>query len=152
MKHKGKAKAAFHRMMLRALGIYWVLGLLLIMVSHFLFPGILMIGVMALTGLLIGFGLMLFVWVYCKIKGWGKRDGEGRLSLGPAIKQAAWALLMPVIILGGIYGGIFTPTEASAVAVVYALFVGMVVYREIKPSDLIPILKKSAISSSVSVR
>jgi tripartite ATP-independent transporter DctM subunit len=100
-------------------------------------------------GLLIGFGLMLFVWVYCKIKGWGKRDGEGRLSIGPAIRQAAWALLMPVIILGGIYGGIFTPTEASAVAVVYALVVGMVVYREIKPSDLIPILKKSAISSSV---
>jgi len=69
--------------------------------------------------------------------------------LWPAIKQAAWALLMPVIILGGIYGGIFTPTEASAVAVVYALFVGMVVYREIKPRDLLPILKKSAISSSV---
>jgi tripartite ATP-independent transporter DctM subunit len=54
-----------------------------------------------------------------------------------------------VIILGGIYGGIFTPTEASAVAVVYALVVGMVIYREIKPSDLLPILKKSAISSSV---
>jgi C4-dicarboxylate transporter DctM subunit len=47
--------------------------------------------------------------------------------------QASWALLMPVIILGGIYGGIFTPTEASAVAVFYALFVGLVIYREIKP-------------------
>lgn len=57
VKHKGKAKAAFHRMMLRALGIYWVLGLLLIMVSRFLFPGILMTGVIVLTGLLIGFAL-----------------------------------------------------------------------------------------------
>jgi tripartite ATP-independent transporter DctM subunit len=100
-------------------------------------------------GLLIGAALMLFVWVYCKIKGWGKQDGDGRLGFGTATRKAAWALLMPVIILGGIYGGIFTPTEASAVAVVYALVVGMVVYREIKPADLIPILKKSAISSSV---
>ena len=43
--------------------------------------------------------------------------------------RAAYALMMPVIILGGIYGGVFTPTEASAVAVIYALFVGMVVCR-----------------------
>jgi tripartite ATP-independent transporter DctM subunit len=100
-------------------------------------------------GLLIGGALMLFVWVYCKFKGWGKQDGDGRLGFGTATRKAAWALLMPVIILGGIYGGIFTPTEASAVAVVYALVVGMVIYREIRPADLIPILKKSAISSSV---
>jgi tripartite ATP-independent transporter DctM subunit len=100
-------------------------------------------------GLLIGGALMLFVWVYCKFKGWGRQDGDGRLGFGTATRRAAWALLMPVIILGGIYGGIFTPTEASAVAVVYALVVGMVIYREIRPADLIPILKKSAISSSV---
>jgi tripartite ATP-independent transporter DctM subunit len=57
--------------------------------------------------------------------------------------------MMPVIILGGIYGGIFTPTEASAVAVFYALVVGMLVYREIGVADLYRILKKSVISSSV---
>ena len=56
---------------------------------------------------------------------------------------------MPVIILGGIYGGIFTPTEASAVAVFYALIVGMVIYREIKPAQLYAVLKKSVMSSSV---
>jgi C4-dicarboxylate transporter, DctM subunit len=100
-------------------------------------------------GLFIGLSLMLFVWVYCRIKGWGKRDGDDRLSIGRATLKAAWALLMPVIILGGIYGGIFTPTEASAVAVFYALMVGMVIYREIKPSDLLNILRKSAISSAV---
>ena len=100
-------------------------------------------------GLLIGGALMAFVWIYCKIKGWGRNDGDGRLGFGTATLKAAWALAMPVIILGGIYGGIFTPTEASAVAVVYALVVGMVIYREIKPADLLPILKKSAISSSV---
>ena len=53
-------------------------------------------------------------------------------AVGTATRQAGWALLMPVIILGGIYGGIFTPTEASAVAVFYALVVGMFIYREIE--------------------
>ena len=100
-------------------------------------------------GLFIGLALMLFVYVYCKLKGWGKDDGEGRLSLGKAAWQAGWALMMPGIILGGIYGGIFTPTEASAVAVFYALVVGMLIYREIKPSDLPRILRKSVISSAV---
>lgn len=100
-------------------------------------------------GLLIGGALMLFVWLYCKWKGWGKHDGEGRLSFGRATWQAGWALLMPVIILGGIYGGIFTPTEASAVAVFYALVVGMVIYREIGVKDLYAILRKSVVSSAV---
>ncbi len=100
-------------------------------------------------GLLIGGALMLFVWVYCKIKGWGKTDGEGRLSFGKATWQAGWALMMPVIILGGIYGGVFTPTEASAVAVFYALVVGIFIYREIKLRDLHRILYKSVMSSAV---
>lgn len=100
-------------------------------------------------GLLIGGALMLFVHLYCRWKGWGKHDGDGRLSFGKATWQAGWALLMPVIILGGIYGGIFTPTEASAVAVFYALVVGVVIYREIKPADLYVILRKSVLSSAV---
>ena len=100
-------------------------------------------------GLLIGAALMLFVWVWCKYKGWGKNDGEGRLKFFPATLQAGWALLMPVIILGGIYGGIFTPTEASAVAVFYALVVGLVIYREITVANLYAILRKSVISSAV---
>ena len=100
-------------------------------------------------GIFIGISLMVFVHLYCRWKGWGKNDGDGRLSVGRATIQAAWALLMPVIILGGIYGGVFTPTEAAAVAVFYALFVGMVVYGEIKPRNLFPILKKSVVSSAV---
>jgi C4-dicarboxylate transporter, DctM subunit len=100
-------------------------------------------------GILIGLALMLYVYVYCRIKGYGKNDGDGRLSFGKASWQAGWALMMPVIILGGIYGGVFTPTEASAVAVFYALIVGMLIYREIKLSDLYKILKKSVISSAV---
>ena len=100
-------------------------------------------------GLFIGCSLMLFGWVYCKWKGWGKNDGEGRLPVGKATWQAGWALMMPVVILGGIYGGIFTPTEAAAVSVFYALLVGTVIYREIGLKDLYSILRKSVISSAV---
>ena len=100
-------------------------------------------------GVLISGALMLFVWAWGKGKGWGKNDGEGRLGVFAATRQAFWALLMPVIILGGIYGGVFTPTEASAIAVLYALIVGVLIYREIKPRDLLPVLRRSVISSSV---
>ena len=100
-------------------------------------------------GILISGALMVFVWIYCKWKGWGKNDGDGRLGFWTATRKAAWALLMPVIILGGIYGGVLTPTEASAVAVLYALIVGMLIYREIGLKDLAAVLRKSVISSAV---
>jgi tripartite ATP-independent transporter DctM subunit len=92
---------------------------------------------------------MFFVWAWCKFRGWGKQDGDNRLPFGRALAQAGWALMMPVIILGGIYGGVFTPTEASAVAVFYALFVGIVIYREISIRQLYAILRKSVMSSAV---
>ena len=100
-------------------------------------------------GLLISGALMLFVYLYCRFKGWGKNDGDGRLGFLAATRQAGWALMMPVIILGGIYGGIFTPTEASAVAVFYALLVGGMVYRELNLTNLVAILRKSVVSSAV---
>lgn len=100
-------------------------------------------------GLLIGAALMLFVHLWCRFKGLGKNDGDDRLSVGAASLDAGWALLMPVVILGGIYGGIFTPTEASVVAVFYALLVGMVVHRELKVKDIITVLRKSVLSSAV---
>jgi tripartite ATP-independent transporter DctM subunit len=100
-------------------------------------------------GLLIGGALMLFVYLYCRWKGWGQRDGEDRLPVLAATRKAAWALLMPVIILGGIYGGVFTPTEASVVAVFYALIVGLFIYREFTLRDVWAALKKSVISAAV---
>src|SRR6266542_4339168 len=100
-------------------------------------------------GLLIGVALMAFVSIYARIKGYGKGDREGKLPFGVATRRAALALLMPVIILGGIYGGVFTPTEASVVAVFYALIVGVGVYRETKLADLPGVLRKSVISSAV---
>ena len=100
-------------------------------------------------GLLIGGVLMLFVVVYARWKGYGQKDHEGRLPFFTATRRAALALLMPVIILGGIYGGIFTPTEASVVAVFYALVVGVGIYRETRIADLPRVLQKSVISSAV---
>ena len=62
-------------------------------------------------GLLIGGALMVFVWLYSKYMGWGKNDGDGRLSFGKATWQASWALLMPVIVLGGIMAAFSPPPK-----------------------------------------
>jgi len=102
-----------------------------------------------MPGILIGAALMLYVWLYAKRNGLGKQDGDGRLPLWPAFKRAWLALLMPVIILGGIYGGIFTPTEASVVAVVYAVLVGKLVYRKLSFRALSGTLHRSVVSTSV---
>ncbi len=100
-------------------------------------------------GLLIGAALMLFVWLWCRRTGHGTEDRKERLPFTQAAREAGWALMMPVIILGGIYGGIFTPTEASVVAVFYALAVGILVYRTLSWTRLLEVLRKSVISSSV---
>ncbi|WP_137178081.1 TRAP transporter large permease [Roseomonas sp. AR75] len=100
-------------------------------------------------GILIAAALVTTVLVWCRIKGWGKQDAEGRLPVLVALRQAGWALLMPVVVLGGIYGGVTTPTEASVIAVAYALLVGLLVHREIGLRDLYPIFRKSVVSSAV---
>ena len=100
-------------------------------------------------GILIGVALMVYVWWYARRTGLGKNDGLGRLPLWPAFKRAWLALLMPAIILGGIYGGIFTPTEASAVAVIYALVVGIFIYRRLSLPVLSGALHKTVVSTAV---
>ena len=99
-------------------------------------------------GLLISGALMLFVYLYCRFKGWGKNDGDGRLGFLAATRQAGWALMMPVIILGGIYGGIFTPTEAGAITVLYTICVGLFAYRTLHWRHLPKILKETALDTS----
>lgn len=84
-----------------------------------------------IPGVLIGIVLMVVNYIYARKYGYG---GEGRASFREflhELKDAIWALLVPVIILGGIYGGIFTPTESAVVAVVYTLIIGFVVYKEL---------------------
>lgn len=86
-----------------------------------------------LPGLLIGLGLMFTAYVIAKKRGYAP---EEQISFQfkdvvKATNDAKWALLIPVIILGGIYGGVFSPTEAAVVAVVYSLIVGLFVYKEL---------------------
>jgi tripartite ATP-independent transporter DctM subunit len=66
-----------------------------------------------------------------------------------AIAEASWALLLPIIIFGGILGGIFTPTEAAVVAVIYAIVIGMLVYREVTPRFLFRSLVRTGVSSGI---
>ena len=102
-----------------------------------------------IPGLLMGAALILItLWLGRKAElkllpraSWKERWG--------AFKEAFWGLLMPVIILGGIYGGIFTPTEAAAVSAVYGLFVGLFVYRSLSLRDMKKILIDSASTTAV---
>lgn len=98
-------------------------------------------------GLLVSAALIVMVQIWCRTTGHGKEDGDERRAIIPSFQHAFWALMMPVIILGGIYGGIFTPTEAAAVAVFYALFLGLFVYREMKLGDLPDLFRVSAVTS-----
>ena len=95
-------------------------------------------------GILMGTALVIVVMIEARRKNiqpvQKKATAKERWA---AFKDAFWGFLMPVIILGGIYGGIFTPTEAAAVSVVYGLFVGMVIYREVSFKDLFDILVDS---------
>ncbi|AXY44001.1 TRAP transporter large permease [Halomonas sp. JS92-SW72] len=99
-------------------------------------------------GLLIGGALLVFLYVFCKLRGYGLQDREDRSEFLVAFRRAWAALLMPVVVIGGIYGGVFTPTEAAAVAVFYALVVGGLVYRELTLADLGPILRQSVLSTA----
>ncbi|MAY61005.1 MAG: C4-dicarboxylate ABC transporter permease [Rhizobiales bacterium] len=98
---------------------------------------------------LVAVALGAFVLIYSRIKGFEEVRSEERPPLWPALKASSFALLMPVIVLGGIYGGVFTPTEASVVAVGYSLVVSVLIYREIDARALLEVIKRSAISSAV---
>jgi C4-dicarboxylate transporter DctM subunit len=100
-------------------------------------------------GLLLGGFLMLYAYVVARKRGYPR---EPRASFGKICKgtwQALPALLMPVIIMGGILGGVFTPTEAAGVVVVYAAFVGAFFYRKLKWRRLPDILLTSGLESAM---
>jgi C4-dicarboxylate transporter, DctM subunit len=99
-------------------------------------------------GLLVAGSLMALVLILCRVRGIGLNDGDDRPRFTAALVGALPALLVPVVILGGIYSGIFTPTEASAAAVAAAILVGMVFYRELKFRDLPEILRRTVISTT----
>lgn len=113
------------------------------------------IGDLFMAGILPGImaGIMLLgmaVWV-SRRRNFGEHTGE-KMPPGTrrrAFRDAILALLLPVIVLGGIYGGIFTPTEAAAVAVAYSFIVAMVIYRELSFADLGKVLLSSAKTSAM---
>lgn len=96
-----------------------------------------------IPGIIMGIALVIAIMVVSRKSDLKSLPKATRAEKLKAFKDAVWGLLMPVIILGGIYSGIFTPTEAAAVSVVYGLFVGMVIYREIKFKELKEVLVQS---------
>lgn len=89
-----------------------------------------------LPGIFLGIVLIIGVVILCKKKGYTGSGSFSAKAAGKSFIKAFWALLAPVIILGGIYSGIFTPTEASAVTCFYCLIIGIFVYKEIKIKDV----------------
>ncbi|MGP4105925.1 TRAP transporter large permease [Virgibacillus sp. L01] len=102
-----------------------------------------------IPGILVTGSLLILVYVISLKRNYGGGETYSFMEILKAFADAILALLMPVIILGGIYGGIFTPTEAAVVAVVYGLIVGIVIYREIKLSDLVEIFSSSVVITAV---
>ena len=86
-----------------------------------------------IPGLLAGFMLMVAIYVMAKIKNLPKGEWKGWKEIINSGREAGWGLFLIVIILGGIYGGIFTPTEAAAVAAVYSYFIATFIYKDMGP-------------------
>lgn len=101
-----------------------------------------------LPAILIASLLIAYCMVYSSFKGYARAPFPTLREIAAAVKSAAWGLGLPVILLGGIYSGIFTPTESAAVACMYGLFVGMVVYRTIGWRELLGTLRNSGLTSA----
>jgi C4-dicarboxylate transporter DctM subunit len=100
-------------------------------------------------GLILGGVLIAYSYVMARRHGWRTAERFSWAELRVALREGIWGLCMPVIVLGGIYSGAFTATEAAAVAFAYALFVELCVHRTLKLSDLIPVLRDSVLVSSM---
>ena len=102
-----------------------------------------------IPGIMMGISMMVVSWYLAKKRG---IEPDGSFSVPgvvKAFKESFFALLTPVIIIGGIYGGIFTPTEAAAVAVVYGIFVGLFIYKELKFKDFPQIVFQAVIGTTM---
>lgn len=99
-----------------------------------------------IPGIIIGIALMLVCYITARKRNYKTMTDRPRFSeVSKAFKDSFWALLVPIIILGGIYGGIFTPTEAAVVAVVYSVIIGKFVYRELDMKSLYDCLKSTGL-------
>lgn len=105
-----------------------------------------MAGIM--PGIMIGTILIIYSFILAKKHNWKTVTNYAPGEKWQHIKNASWGIAMPVIILGGIYSGIFTPTEAAAVSVVYALFVEFFIYKDMNMKKLNQVLKETVTLSS----
>jgi tripartite ATP-independent transporter DctM subunit len=103
----------------------------------------------AVPGILMGLALMVMIYIYSKIRRYPVSRKLDLREIFASLKEAVLPLFTPVIILGGILTGIFTPTEAAIVTAVYSFILGFVVYREIRLADIPEILLKSALTTTV---
>jgi tripartite ATP-independent transporter DctM subunit len=102
-----------------------------------------------IPGILIGCGLMIGWYFHSRKHVYPRGERASLVSVWRATRKAFWALILPIIILGGIISGIYTPTEAAVVAVVYAFVVGLLIYRELRLRDLPQVLVQSAKSTAI---
>jgi len=100
-------------------------------------------------GILMGISMCVLSYFLCRKKGIKAQGKFSLIKIFKSFKDSILALMMPFIVLGGIYGGIFTPTEAAAVAAVYGLIIGMFVYKELKLKDLPSVMLKATISTTL---
>ncbi len=100
-------------------------------------------------GIIMGIVMCLVSWAIAKKEGIPAEGAFSAAKFFATFKDSFWALLTPVIIIGGIYGGIFTPTEAAAVAAVYGIFVGLFIYKELKFKDFPEIIFKAVIGTTL---
>lgn len=103
-----------------------------------------------LPGILLGLAMMIWVYIYSKKKNYtGTQETFTFKKMFVSLNRAKWSILIPIIILGGIYGGIFTPTEAAVIAVVYAAVVSLFFHKELALKDLPTIIKNAALNSVI---
>lgn len=101
-------------------------------------------------GVLCGLALMVPAIMLARLNGFGTpAAGQARESLWQTFREAAWGLAAPIVILGGLRSGLFTPTEAAVVAVAYGLFVGLVIYRTLSASSLYAVFRDAGEISAV---
>jgi len=102
-----------------------------------------------IPGILMGIALIIVCTILVRKLDLEQQEKASLREVWTAFKEAIWGLLMPVIILGGIYGGFFTPTEAAAVSAVYGIIVGVAIYKKVNFKNLYEILVESAVQSAV---
>ncbi|MBN9655108.1 TRAP transporter large permease [Halobacillus sp. GSS1] len=102
-----------------------------------------------IPGFIVGGALLAWAYIYSRQQGYkGLAEKTSLANIGKTLWEAKWALVIPVIILGGIYGGIFTPTEAAVIAVVYGMIAGLFLYGELRIKDMPKIFADSALTTA----